>query len=83
MATNYTKEELFELIPKLKLALERKINLEYLPLQRKMNEAESRGDFKTFVELEGIIAPIRAEVIKGYDELLMIRDTYKNLVSQK
>ncbi|HRD38496.1 MAG TPA: hypothetical protein PLC65_07690 [Bacteroidia bacterium] len=78
---SYTKEEVLTILAKLKFNLENKINFQYLPLQKQMQEAEKRGDIKLYYELENKIAPLRDEVASEYDKLLLVRNTYKEMLS--
>jgi hypothetical protein len=65
-----TKEEQYIKVLKFKTDLESKINLDYLPLQRKMDDLLNQGNFKQYMEFESKMAAIRKEVEEEYDELL-------------
>ena len=64
-----TKEEQYVKVLKFKTDLELKINLEYLPLQRKMDALLNQADFKHYMEFESKMVVLRKEVAEGYDEL--------------
>lgn len=77
---SYTKEEVFVIVYKLKFNLESKLNMQYIPLRKRMEEAEKKGDFKEYFALESQMAQLQKEIEKEYDELLLARNTYREML---
>ena len=80
---SYSKEEVFVIVYKLKFNLEHKLNFEYIPLRKNMEEAEKKGDFTAYFVLESKMAQLQKEIEKEYDDLLLARNTYKEMSSPK
>jgi hypothetical protein len=77
-----TKEQRYQEVLDFKSALEVRINVEYLPLQKRMDKMIAEQNLSEYMELETKMVQLRSEIAGVYDELLRMRNELDKLFAK-